>query len=178
MNLYFNPSVGTLPILPLIIFSTLSFCKSCLNYILCYAFNYYHMHLWHFYILHWCLSRTCPLQSLLFRLIPSLSVLSSSLAREFVTSSFVMLLFLIAFTLLISQSYLGDCAMFVIVGLVLKCYELRTRQHKMLNIKPLRPSEHYFPSDIMNLGRRLWRKSVHENNKQRGKFIYKIGKII
>jgi hypothetical protein len=36
-------------------------------------------------------------------------------------------------------------------GLVLKCYELRTRQHKMLNIKALRPSKHYFPLDIMNL---------------------------
>jgi hypothetical protein len=30
-------------------------------------------------------------------------------------------------------------------GLVLKCYELRTRQHKMLNVKALRPSKHYFP---------------------------------
>jgi hypothetical protein len=40
-------------------------------------------------------------------------------------------------------------------GLVLKCYELRTRQHKMLNIKALRPSKHYFPSDITNFGRRL-----------------------
>jgi hypothetical protein len=40
-------------------------------------------------------------------------------------------------------------------GLVLKCYELRTRQHKMLNIKALRPSDHYFPSGIMSLGRRL-----------------------
>jgi hypothetical protein len=40
-------------------------------------------------------------------------------------------------------------------GLVLKCYESRTRQHKMLNVKALRPSGHYFPSDIMNLGRRL-----------------------
>jgi hypothetical protein len=39
-------------------------------------------------------------------------------------------------------------------GLVLKCYESRTRQHKMLNIKALRPSNHYFPSDIMNLGQR------------------------
>jgi hypothetical protein len=29
-------------------------------------------------------------------------------------------------------------------GLVLKCYELRTRQHKMLNINVLRPSKHYF----------------------------------
>jgi hypothetical protein len=40
-------------------------------------------------------------------------------------------------------------------GLVLKCYELRTRQHKMLNIKALRPSKHYFPSDIMDFGRRI-----------------------
>jgi hypothetical protein len=40
-------------------------------------------------------------------------------------------------------------------GLVLKCYELRTRQHKKLNIKALRPSKHYFPLDIMNFGRRL-----------------------
>jgi hypothetical protein len=39
-------------------------------------------------------------------------------------------------------------------GLVLKCYESRTRQHKMLNIKALRPLSHYFLSDIMNLGRR------------------------
>jgi hypothetical protein len=30
-------------------------------------------------------------------------------------------------------------------GLVLKCYELRTRQHKMLKIKALRPSMGYFP---------------------------------
>jgi hypothetical protein len=30
-------------------------------------------------------------------------------------------------------------------GLVLKCYELRTRQHKMLNVNILRPSKHYFP---------------------------------
>jgi hypothetical protein len=39
-------------------------------------------------------------------------------------------------------------------GLVLKYYESRTRQHKMLNIKALRPSDHYFLSNIMNLGRR------------------------
>jgi hypothetical protein len=30
-------------------------------------------------------------------------------------------------------------------GLVLKCYDLRTRQHKMLNVNVLRPSKHYFP---------------------------------
>jgi hypothetical protein len=28
-------------------------------------------------------------------------------------------------------------------GLVLKCYELRTRQHKMLNVNILRPMKHY-----------------------------------
>jgi hypothetical protein len=37
-------------------------------------------------------------------------------------------------------------------GLVLKCYELRTRQHKMLNINVLRPLKHYFPKDLMNFG--------------------------
>jgi hypothetical protein len=30
-------------------------------------------------------------------------------------------------------------------GLVLKHYELRTRQHKILNVNVLRPSKHYFP---------------------------------
>jgi hypothetical protein len=30
-------------------------------------------------------------------------------------------------------------------GLVLKCYELRTRQHRILNVNALRPSKHYFP---------------------------------
>jgi hypothetical protein len=28
-------------------------------------------------------------------------------------------------------------------GLVLKCYESRTRQHRMLNVNTLRPSKHY-----------------------------------
>jgi hypothetical protein len=32
-------------------------------------------------------------------------------------------------------------------GLVLKCYELRTRQHKMLNINALRPLKHYLPKE-------------------------------
>jgi hypothetical protein len=40
-------------------------------------------------------------------------------------------------------------------GLVLKCYELRTRQHRMLKVKALRPLKHYFPKDLMSLGRRL-----------------------
>jgi hypothetical protein len=39
-------------------------------------------------------------------------------------------------------------------GLVLKCYELRTRQHKMLNINALRPPKHYLHKDLMNFGRR------------------------
>jgi hypothetical protein len=41
-------------------------------------------------------------------------------------------------------------------GLVLKCYELRTRQHKhRLMVNALRPSKHYFPKDITIFGRRL-----------------------
>jgi hypothetical protein len=40
-------------------------------------------------------------------------------------------------------------------GLVLKCYELRIRQHRILNIKALRLSKHYYPLDIMNFRRRL-----------------------
>jgi hypothetical protein len=35
-----------------------------------------------------------------------------------------------------------------------KCYELRTRQHRMLNINALRPLKHYLLKDLMNLGRR------------------------
>jgi hypothetical protein len=51
----------------------------------------------------------------------------------------------------LSQSAAPLCLRAPCWGLVLKCYELRTRQHKMLNIKALRPSKHYFPLDIMNL---------------------------
>src|SRR5689334_19025713 len=39
-------------------------------------------------------------------------------------------------------------------GLVLICYELRTRQHEMLKVKVLRPLKHYFPEDITIFGRR------------------------
>jgi hypothetical protein len=35
-----QPSIGTLPILPLIVFSTSPLSESCLNSILCYAFHY------------------------------------------------------------------------------------------------------------------------------------------
>jgi hypothetical protein len=41
-------------------------------------------------------------------------------------------------------------------GLVLKCYEFRTRQHKnRLMVNALHPAKHYFPKDIMIFGRRL-----------------------
>jgi hypothetical protein len=46
-------------------------------------------------------------------------------------------------------------AEYICWGLVLKCYELRTRQHKMLNVNILRPSKHYSPKDIMIFERRL-----------------------
>jgi hypothetical protein len=32
-------------------------------------------------------------------------------------------------------------------GLVLKCYELRTRQHEVLNVNALRQPKHYLPND-------------------------------
>jgi hypothetical protein len=32
-------------------------------------------------------------------------------------------------------------------GLVLKCYELRARQHKMLSVNALRPTKHYSLKD-------------------------------
>ena len=41
-------------------------------------------------------------------------------------------------------------------GLVLNCYELRTRQHKVLNVNVLRPWD-IIPLGIMDLGRRLIR---------------------
>jgi hypothetical protein len=48
--------------------------------------------------------------------------------------------FLMSYKATIS-SYEGNCW-----GLVLKCYELRTRQHKKkLMVNALRPSKHYFP---------------------------------
>jgi hypothetical protein len=36
-------------------------------------------------------------------------------------------------------------------GLVLKCFELRTRQHKMLSINALRPLKHYLPQGFNEL---------------------------
>jgi hypothetical protein len=43
------------------------------------------------------------------------------------------------------QSSLFCCCLDTCWGLVLKCYELRTRQHKMLMVKALRPPKHYLP---------------------------------
>jgi hypothetical protein len=40
-------------------------------------------------------------------------------------------------------------------GLVLKGFAIRTRQHRMLNVKALRPLKHYIPKDLMSFGRRL-----------------------
>jgi hypothetical protein len=48
-------------------------------------------------------------------------------------------------------------------GLVLKCYESRTRQHKMLNNNDIRPLKHYLPKDLMNFGRRP-RAGYHEGH--------------
>jgi hypothetical protein len=39
-----------------------------------------------------------------------------------------------------NYSYQASCWV-----LVLKCYDLRTRQHKMLKVKALHPSKHYLP---------------------------------
>ena len=48
-------------------------------------------------------------------------------------------------------------------GLVLKCYELRTRQHIILMIKDLHPSKHYLLSDIMIFGWRSRRTHLHHS---------------
>jgi hypothetical protein len=95
--------------------------ESCLNSLLCYVFHHYHPYLWRLYILHWCLSYTCPLKSPLFHLnlrvvfyLFSLDISSSLSLCEFLTLSFVMLLFVIAFTFLISRSCLGDYTMCLI----------------------------------------------------------------
>jgi hypothetical protein len=48
-------------------------------------------------------------------------------------------------------------------GLVLKCFELRTRQHRMLNVNVLRPLKHYLPKDLMSFGRRSW-VTYHEGH--------------
>jgi hypothetical protein len=52
------------------------------------------------------------------------------------------------------KNSIGICASSRCWGLVLKCYESRTRQHTMLNVNILRPSKHYFPKDIMIFGQR------------------------
>jgi hypothetical protein len=50
------------------------------------------------------------------------------------------------------ESIFGPKSVGVCWGLVLKCYKLRTRQHKMLNINALRPLKHYLPKDLMSFG--------------------------
>jgi hypothetical protein len=41
------------------------------------------------------------------------------------------------------------------LGTCSQVYELRTKQHKLLNINALRPLKHYLLKDLMNFGRRL-----------------------
>jgi hypothetical protein len=60
------------------------------------------------------------------------------------------LLIFLDFVIIISLLILVLLLMWLILlifvgGLVLKCYELRTRQHKMLMVRDLRPSKHYLP---------------------------------
>jgi hypothetical protein len=52
------------------------------------------------------------------------------------------------------ESCIHDTTLCIYWGLVLKCYELRTRQHKMLNVNVLRLLKHYLLEDLMNYGRR------------------------
>jgi hypothetical protein len=66
MKFYFNSYVGTLPILPLIVFSTLPFHESYLNSVPCHAFYWYHLYLCHLYISPCCLLYTCPIKSSFF----------------------------------------------------------------------------------------------------------------
>jgi hypothetical protein len=42
--------------------------------------------------------------------------------------------------------------------LVLKCFELRTRQHKMLNVNALRPLKHYFSQGYNDLQTKVMNK--------------------
>ena len=49
-------------------------------------------------------------------------------------------------------------------GLVLKCYESRTRKHNRLKANALHPPKHYFPWDIMIFRRRLRRTYLHHHS--------------
>jgi hypothetical protein len=55
-----------------------------------------------------------------------------------------------------TKSTIAKLFPYICWGLALKCYELRTRQHKMLNVNILRPWN-IIPLRIMSLGRRLMR---------------------
>jgi hypothetical protein len=54
------------------------------------------------------------------------------------------------YTTLFTKNLHGD----ICWGLILKCFELRTRQHKMLNVNNLRPLKHYLLRDTMHFGQR------------------------
>jgi hypothetical protein len=63
-------------------------------------------------------------------------------------------------------------------GLVLKCYESRTRQHTMLNIKALRPSKHYLPLGIINSDEGYESHTFIIITKDKKRFMYEIQKTI
>jgi hypothetical protein len=121
MNFYLNPHVGTLPILPLIVFSTSSLRESCLNSIICNALRYHHLYPWHLYILHGCLSYTCHLKSPVLHLNLSVVLYLFSLgcilffaSCEFLTPSFVVCFLCYHHYLVIHRScldtYLYSCS--------------------------------------------------------------------
>jgi hypothetical protein len=113
MNFYFNSSVGTSLILSLIVFSISTCCESCLNFVhrLCFSslspLSLSPLYLTLMFILY------RPLKYPLFHLNQSVVLYLLSLGRilffvtcEFLALSFVVLLFIISFTLLITLSYL------------------------------------------------------------------------
>jgi hypothetical protein len=53
-----------------------------------------------------------------------------------------------------NNSYQASLKMSPVGNLFSKSFELRTRQHKMLNVDALRPLMHYFLKGIMIFGRR------------------------
>jgi hypothetical protein len=118
---YFDHFVGTLRILPLIVFSTSSVLPWLCPW-LCFSslspLPLSPLYLTLMFILYWPFKiSSFPSQSKHCTLPIFTLVVSSSLACEFVTSSFVVLLFVIASTYPISRSYLGDYPMPVIWNL-------------------------------------------------------------
>jgi hypothetical protein len=129
--LYFNHSVATLPILPLTVFSTSPPSESCLNSILVLfiiitlTFDTSISYLMFVSYLPFKIT-SLPSYSESYTLPIFTLVTSSSLACEFVTSSFAVLLFVTASTYPISQSYLGDYIIFCYLKSPISYPNLRT----------------------------------------------------